>query len=160
MATRRTARPPFSFPELEPFEPRGRRAILRSPEEVQAEAALLAGRRAPAADEATRSARDQSTVRPNDRTEHRTFDRMVHQPPGQRKKVRHSFDVYADQLLALADIQATVFRALGQKPKIGDLVQDALDAYIERPPASTERPDVRPFDRTTAISSPDRRSRV
>jgi hypothetical protein len=48
----------------------------------------------------------------------------------ERTKVRHSFDIYQDQLLALAEIQADIFRQTGKKPKVGDLVQQALDAYI------------------------------
>lgn len=61
----------------------------------------------------SRSARERSSERPNERT-----------------KVRHSFDIYQDQLLALTEIQADIFRQTGKKPKVGDLVQQALDAYI------------------------------
>ncbi len=44
--------------------------------------------------------------------------------------MRHSFDIYEDQLVSLADIQAHLYRRNGKKPKVGDLVQQALDAYI------------------------------
>ncbi len=47
-----------------------------------------------------------------------------------RIRVRHSFDVWQDQLLALAEIQARRFSRTGRKPKLGELVQEALDAYI------------------------------
>ena len=48
----------------------------------------------------------------------------------ERTRVRHSFDIYTDQLVALADIQTTIFRRTGRKPKMGELVQEALDIYI------------------------------
>jgi len=38
--------------------------------------------------------------------------------------------MYADQLVALTDIQGRLYRQTGKKPKLGRLVQDALDAYI------------------------------
>jgi len=49
-----------------------------------------------------------------------------------RARVRHSFDVGQDQLHALAEIQARIFSETGKKPKLGDLVQEALDLYITR----------------------------
>jgi len=54
--------------------------------------------------------------------------------------VRHSFDVYEDQLLALAEVQTALFRKTGRKPKMGELVRTALDAYIQ---AVNERSDER-----------------
>ena len=59
------------------------------------------------------------------RTNERTVERTV-----ERNRVRHSFDIWQDQLLALAEIQAQRFSRTGRKPKIGELVQEALDAYI------------------------------
>jgi hypothetical protein len=44
--------------------------------------------------------------------------------------VRHSFDIWQDQLLGLSEIQAERFSQSGRKPKLGELVQEALDAYI------------------------------
>ena len=48
----------------------------------------------------------------------------------ERTKIRHTFDIFHDQLLALAEIQAARFKQAGRKPKVGELVQEALDAYI------------------------------
>ena len=62
----------------------------------------------------------------------------------ERTKVRHSFDIYQDQLLSLAEIQASIFRKTRRKPKIGELVQEAIDHYI----GNMERTTVRPNDRT------------
>lgn len=57
----------------------------------------------------------------------RTFERS-----NERDKIRHSFDIYRDQLLSLSDIQADIFRQTGKKPKVGDLVQEALDAFVSK----------------------------
>ncbi len=61
--------------------------------------------------------------RRNERTNHRTVERLI---------VRHSFDIGRDQLMALAEIQTQIFNETGRKPKLGPLVQDALDAYIAK----------------------------
>jgi hypothetical protein len=57
----------------------------------------------------------------NDATNERTNERL---------RVRHSFDVWQDQLLRLSEIQAERFSRTGRKPKMGELVQEALDAFI------------------------------
>jgi len=62
---------------------------------------------------------------PSERMKQPTFERMV-----QRTKVRHTFDVFKDQVLALGDIQQALARRRGTKPRLGDLVQEALDSYI------------------------------
>jgi hypothetical protein len=71
-----------------------------------------------------------------ERTDERSNERM-----NIRTRVRHSFDIWQDQLLALTEIQARQFSRTGRKPKLGELVQEALDAYIanqrERPNEQT-----------------------
>jgi len=62
-----------------------------------------------------------------------------------RARVRHSFDVGQDQLHALAEIQAHIFSETGKKPKLGDLVQEALDFYITR---QEKRSNERTVERT------------
>ena len=52
--------------------------------------------------------------------------------PLQRNRVRHSFDIWQDQLLGLSEIQADRFSRTGRKPKLGELVQEALDSYITK----------------------------
>lgn len=64
-----------------------------------------------------------SSERTNGRTNERTVDRII---------VRHSFDIGQDQLLALAEIQMQRFNETGKKPKLGPLVQEALDQYIAK----------------------------
>ena len=58
-------------------------------------------------------------------TNERTNERSL-----ERSRVRHSFDIWQDQLLGLSEIQADRFSRTGRKPKLGELVQEALDAYI------------------------------
>ena len=60
-----------------------------------------------------------------------TFER-TNERHRERVRVRHSFDVWQDQLTALTELQAHAFSATGRKPKLGELVQEALDAYIAK----------------------------
>ena len=61
----------------------------------------------------------------------------------ERKRTRHSFDVFKDQIAALSEIQVRLFRQTGDKPKLGELVQQALDDYIDRMnDRSNERTDL------------------
>jgi hypothetical protein len=51
-----------------------------------------------------------------------------------RRKVRHTFDIYDDQLFSLKEIALERQKLFGERVLLGDLVQEALDAFI-----STER---------------------
>jgi len=67
-----------------------------------------------------------------------TFERT-----NERTRTRHSFDVFKDQIAALSEIQVRLFRQTGAKPKLGELVQQALDDYIDRMNVrSNERTDL------------------
>ena len=70
----------------------------------------------------------------NERSNERTFERA---------RVRHSFDIYRDQLVSLGDVQMTRHRQTGRKPKLGDLVQEALDDFIDHHGRSNERTNER-----------------
>ena len=72
-------------------------------------------------------AHQSSPRRTNGRTNERSNERTV-----ERQRVRHSFDIWQDQLLGLTEIQAERFSQSGRKPKLGELVQEALDAYIAK----------------------------
>jgi hypothetical protein len=83
---------------------------------------------------------EKSSERSNERTNTRTNERLI---------VRHSFDIGRDQLMALAEIQTQIFNQTGRKPKLGPLVQDALDAYITKHRKRTnERSNERSNERT------------
>lgn len=60
-----------------------------------------------------------------------SFERM-NERTDERIQKRHSFDVWQDQLISLTEIQTQRFHKTGRKPKLGELVQEALDAYIAK----------------------------
>jgi len=86
--------------------------VFRPASEVQAERDVLE-RGEPEQDEET-----------NERSNERTNGQI------ERRVIRHSFDIYHDQLMQLGEIQMRLYREAGKKPKLGQLVQDALDHYI------------------------------
>jgi hypothetical protein len=106
-------------------------AALDGDPTLEASTELATATNAPSATEATAVAsqppqqRQAKPARTNDAPNDRTTER-----PNDRSRVRHSFDVWQDQLLRLSEIQAARFSRTGRKPKIGELVQEALDAYI------------------------------
>lgn len=61
--------------------------------------------------------------------------------PQPRRKVRRSFDVFDDQRLALDLLRMAIQDVRGEKPTLGDLVQEALDDYVGR--RTDELPNVR-----------------
>jgi hypothetical protein len=93
----------------------------------------------PASPEHTAIAAKSEPVINNERTTGRTNDRT-----NERPKVRHSFDIYRDQLLSLAQIQAERFRESGRKPKVGELVQEAIDQYVAATKQTNDRTNERP----------------
>ena len=54
----------------------------------------------------------------------------TNEPSGQRRKVRHTFDIFGDQLLSLKEITIERQRTSGHRVLLGDLVQEALDRFI------------------------------
>jgi hypothetical protein len=98
-----------------------------SSELVAPDTAPLASHETPAGAEQKPPQRQARSARTNGATNERTNERT-----SDRVRVRHSFDVWQDQLLGLSEIQAERFSRLGRKPKIGELVQEALDAYIAK----------------------------
>jgi hypothetical protein len=49
-----------------------------------------------------------------------------------RKKIRHTFDIYDDQLLSLREISINREKVFGDRVLLGDLVQEALDMFITK----------------------------
>lgn len=109
-------------------------AIFRPREVVEAERTQGEEAPVPAVQERPNNGTDKRTDdQPNTRTNERTNDRTDEQTSLrtiERATVRHSFDIYRDQLMALGEIQMDIFKRTGKKPKLGPLVQDALDRYI------------------------------
>lgn len=71
------------------------------------------------------------TPRPDLRTIERTADRYPSRLPA-REKVRHSFDVFADQLISLRELALEQEKLFGERVLIGDLVQQAIDMLITK----------------------------
>ncbi len=91
--------------------------VFRPASEVQAERDVLErGEAEPAETEQNGVTNERSNERTNGQAE--------------RRVIRHSFDIYHDQLMQLGEIQMRLYREAGKKPKLGQLVQDALDHYI------------------------------
>jgi hypothetical protein len=67
------------------------------------------------------------TVRPNERTNERPIGRKA-----KRTKVRHSFDIFFDQLIDLQVLQLKSVRRGRRKPRLGDMVQKAIDLYLAK----------------------------
>ena len=97
--------------------------VFRSKEQVTTELAEVALPESGPNEEHGPPPASAATRRSNGRTVERSNERII---------VRHSFDIGQDQLIALAEIQMRLFHETGRKPKLGPLVQDALDAYIAR----------------------------
>ncbi len=80
--------------------------------------------------------------------------------PEERKKIRQSFDIFEDQKEALDKIQLAFMDILKRKPLLGELIQEALDAYFKHKAKSlstfrfiktkTVRTDERSNDRSEA----------
>lgn len=139
---------PLSFPE---FEPKGRHAILRTAEEIKAEEntqevkpnEVTADPPKNQNPETQESKNERSNETPIKQTNEQLNGRPL-EPTVERTKVRHSFDIYQDQLLTLTELQTKVFRATGRKPRISDMVQEALDAYL----SNNKRKDIRTNERS------------
>jgi len=91
--------------------------VFRPASEVQAERDVL-----------ERGEAEPAGAEPDEETNERINERTNVQR--ERRVIRHSFDIYHDQLMQLGEIQMRLYREAGKKPKLGQLVQDALDRYI------------------------------
>ncbi len=121
------------------YKPQFGGGMFRSREEVESERAALEEDDVNGIEESDALADKRTVERSNGRTVEalrdrtpRTMSGRTNERTNERTRVRHSFDVGRDQLLALSAIQSQIFGATGKKPKLGDLVQDALDLYIAR----------------------------
>lgn len=76
-------------------------------------------------------------IRTNDRTDKQTTERTDDRHPRRisirsREKVRHSFDIFADQLISLRELAIEQEKMFGERVLIGDLVQQAIDMLISK----------------------------
>lgn len=49
-----------------------------------------------------------------------------------RKKIRHAFDIWEDQIIDLREIVVKRHRTHGQRCTLGDLAQEAFEAFIQK----------------------------
>lgn len=69
------------------------------------------------------------------RNTHRTTEPTNERPsvkPTKRTKIRHTFDIFADQLLSLRQIALDQEKLYGERVLLGDLAQQALDMLIAK----------------------------
>ncbi len=52
-------------------------------------------------------------------------------PTNERTKIRHTFDIFHDQLLSLREISLAREKLFGKRVLIGELAQEALDRFIK-----------------------------
>jgi hypothetical protein len=67
----------------------------------------------------------------NEKSNERTFERNTKRYV-KRNKIRHTFDIFADQLLSLREISIDEEKLTGERVLIGDLAQQALDMFISK----------------------------
>lgn len=71
--------------------------------------------------------------RMNERSDDQSNERTIVQiEKPSRRVIRHTFDIYRDQLISLQQLQIGVMTRGRRKPKLGRMVQKALDLYISR----------------------------
>lgn len=71
----------------------------------------------------------QDQKRSNDRTFERPIER-TYKP--KRERIRHTFDIYKDQLISLQMIQLKRVQAGKKKPKLGKMVSDGIDLFLNK----------------------------
>ena len=72
---------------------------------------------------------NQDQKRSNDRTFERPSERT--EKP-KREKIRHTFDIYKDQLMAPQVIQLEAVQSGKKKPKLGSMVSKGIDLFIKQ----------------------------
>lgn len=73
-----------------------------------------------------------SSVRSTDRTGTKEAFHCRIEVPAQRRKIRHSFDIFEDQRSALEKLQLAIASEQGSKPSLGDMMQEAIDLYTKQ----------------------------
>jgi hypothetical protein len=70
-------------------------------------------------------------LKTNERSNVRSQAGYVVAVPTERRKTRQSFDIYEDQYDALKKLQLAVREhSRGKAPKLGEMVQEAIDQYV------------------------------
>ena len=78
------------------------------------------------------------------RSDERTVERTINRSPERtfkpkREKIRHTFDIYKDQLIDLQVIQLEKVQAGKKKPKLGKMVSDGIDLFLKQAASKIKR---------------------
>lgn len=79
---------------------------------------------------------DRTFERPNERSNERLNERS---PKLKREKIRHTFDIYKDQLIELQRIQWERVQGGKKKPKLGKMVSEGIDLYTKQQASRMKR---------------------
>lgn len=72
---------------------------------------------------------NQNQKRSDERTVERSNERLF---KPKREKIRHTFDIYKDQLMSLQIIQLEKVQAGKKKPKLGKMVSEGIDLFLKQ----------------------------
>ena len=120
-------------PDLNKF-----RSKPKTPEEIDFQGQDIPEYASPPTNEPDSPSSERTNVRPTGRTNDPSDIPHVYPAtiPGERRKVRHAFDIFEDQLVNLRKLQgvATVVDDAPYKAAstLGDMVRKALDEYLEQ----------------------------
>lgn len=95
---------------------------IERPQPVSESSALLSPKEGAEPWVARKRLNERTFERPNERTN-------VRKP---RLVIRHTFDIYLDQLVALKSLQFQAVQSGNKKVTLGDMVQEAIDLWLKQ----------------------------
>ena len=134
--------PPKVEPITPPSQPKPEHSIIKNNEGLLSDSPTLEkidGTNTQAQNENIQDQKrsDERTFeRPNERSNERSNARPI---KVKREKIRHTFDIYRDQLVALQMIQLVKFQAGKKKPKLGKMVAEGIDLFIKQEASKKKR---------------------
>ena len=132
----------FTKPATAPSLPESEKAIVEKKDNPLASSPFFEKPSTPLSQVQTEENQDQkrsnerTLERPNERSNERSIERKVKR---KREKIRHTFDIYRDQLVALQMIQLEKFQAGKKKPKLGKMVAEGIDLFIKQEASKKKR---------------------
>lgn len=111
-------------PRLTDFDPNAKAPALSSPLDD-----MPAIQKSPARQEIVQDVIKEKNEPTNERTLKRTNVRSL---LDERRKIRHTFDIFSDQLTSLREVSLNREKIFGKRVLLGDLIQEALDMFITK----------------------------
>jgi hypothetical protein len=122
-----------------PTVPTSNQALGEATDSIEPERSSAQGSISLASDDVSIENLEPSLLRTDERTFQRSTDRTTKRMVKrsnvrtiERPKIRHTFDILADQLLSLKDIALERQKSFGPRVLLGELVQEALDLFIAK----------------------------